>query len=102
MPATFDSFAWFLDSGAWTSRHIFPLFLAFKNENVAPALALVIFGAAIALCLWFLLHSGYIRIEVRRRANAVRATKDRREFAKKPVSPAFMGEVSRDADRTAP
>src|SRR5262245_16366990 len=67
MPSIFESPLWFLDLGAWTSHHIRPLFIAFKNDNVAPALALLIFVAALALCAAFLLYSSYIRTQVRRR-----------------------------------
>ena len=40
----------------------------FKNENVAPALASLIFFAALALCALFLLKATYIRVQVRRQA----------------------------------
>src|SRR2546423_4913662 len=82
MPSIFDKFPAFLDVGAWTSHQIFPLFLAFRNDNVAPALALVIFGAALALCAVFLLYSTYIRMQIGRRIHAVRRIKDKLGFAK--------------------
>jgi hypothetical protein len=71
----------FLELGAWTSRHIRPLFDLFRDENVAPALALIIFGTALLLCVLFLLDSTFIRMQVRRRAQVVARIKDRVEFA---------------------
>jgi hypothetical protein len=47
----FKQFPEFLELGSWTSRHIRPLFDLFRDENVAPALALIIFSSALAL-LW--------------------------------------------------
>jgi hypothetical protein len=77
-----DEFPRFLDLGAWTKEHILPLFLAFKEENFAPALALVIFASALALCAAFVLYSTYIRIQISRRTYAVRRIKDKPGFAK--------------------
>lgn len=71
----------FLDLGAWTSRHIRPLFDLFRDENVAPALALCIFGTALLLCVLFILDSTYIRTQVRRSTQIVARIKDRIEFA---------------------
>src|SRR5262249_11718673 len=71
----------FLDAGEWTRHLILPLFSAFRNDNVAPALALLIFVVAVALCAAFLLYSTYIRTEIRRRIWAVRRIKDKAAFA---------------------
>lgn len=83
MLSVFDRFPEFLELGAWTSRHIRPLFDLFRDENVAPALALIIFGSALALCFLFLFDSTYIRVQVRRRVRAVRRIKSRAEFAER-------------------
>jgi methyl-accepting chemotaxis protein len=72
----------FLDVGAWTAHLIRPLFYVFQDNNVAPALSLVIFGVAVSLCILFLFVSTYIRIQIRRRITAVRRTKDKNGFAK--------------------
>jgi archaellum component FlaC len=79
----FDQFPEFLELGAWTSRHIRPLFDLFRDENVAPALALIIFGSALALCFLFLLDSTFIRVQVRRRIRAVRNIPGKVEFAER-------------------
>jgi methyl-accepting chemotaxis protein len=71
----------FLELGAWTARHIRPLFDLFRDENVAPALALIIFGTALSLCALFLFDSTFIRVQVRRRTRVVARIKDRIEFA---------------------
>lgn len=71
----------FLELGEWTALHIRPLFDIFRNENVAPALALIIFGTALVLCALFILNSTYIRIQVRRRIHAVRRIKNKLDFA---------------------
>jgi methyl-accepting chemotaxis protein len=76
-----DDFPSFLELGEWTTRHIRPLFEIFRDENVAPALALTIVAIAIALCVLFALNTTYIRSQVRRRTRAVRRTKDKAEFA---------------------
>ena len=81
MPSIFDQLPEFLDLGAWTSRHIRPLFDLFRDENVAPALALIISGSAFALCVLFLLDSTYIRLQVSRRTRAVQRIKGKVEFA---------------------
>src|SRR6202167_2053769 len=77
----FKQFPEFLELGSWTSRHIRPLFDLFRDENVAPALALIIFSSALVLCLLFLADSIFIRAQVRRRIRAVRSIKDKVEFA---------------------
>ncbi len=78
----FDRAPSFLDVGAWTTHLITPLFYFFKDNNVAPALALLIFGIAVGLCILFLFISSYIRIQIRRRTRAVRRAKDKNGFAK--------------------
>jgi methyl-accepting chemotaxis protein len=83
MPSIFDQLPEFLDLGAWTSRHIRPLFDLFRDENVAPALALIISGSAFALCVLFLLDSTYIRLQVSRRTRAVQRIKGKVEFAER-------------------
>ena len=50
----------FLDLGAWTAANIQPLFRLFSDENVAPALALLLFSAALALCAFFLIQCTFI------------------------------------------
>jgi hypothetical protein len=82
MQAVFDKVPDFLDLGAWTTRVILPLFNFFRNENVAPALALLIFISALGLCFLFLVNSTYIRSQVRRRTRAVRRAKDKSSFVK--------------------
>ncbi len=82
MRALLDQAPSFLDLGAWTAHLILPLFYSFKNDNVAPALALVIFGAAVGLCVLFIFVSTYIRVQVRRRTRAVKRTRDKAGFAK--------------------
>jgi methyl-accepting chemotaxis protein len=77
----FDSLPSFLDLGEWTTHAILPLFYMFKNESVAPALALLIFSFALALCAIFLLDSTHIRAQVRRRIRAVSRIKDKSSFA---------------------
>jgi hypothetical protein len=81
VPAIFDQLPGFLEIGAWTTRHIRPLFDLFRDENVAPALASIIFGSALMLCIFFLIDSSFIRAQVRRRIQAVRSIKGKIEFA---------------------
>lgn len=81
MTSIFDQFPGFLDLGAWTTHHIKPLFNLFRDEDVAPALASVIFGSALVLCICFLMDSSFIRFQVRRRIQAVRSIKGKVEFA---------------------
>jgi hypothetical protein len=83
MSSVLDRLPEFLDLGAWTSRHIRPLFDLFRDENVAPALALVISGSALVLCILFLLDSTYIRLQVSRRTRAVQKIKSKVEFAER-------------------
>lgn len=71
----------FLELGEWTTRQIRPLFEIFRDENVAPALALTIVSFALALCVLFALYTTYIRSQVRRRTHAVRRIKSKVEFA---------------------
>jgi methyl-accepting chemotaxis protein len=78
-----DRFSEFLDLGAWTSQQVKPLFGLFRDENVAPALALIILGSALVLCLLFLLDSTLIRVRVWRRVRFVRRIKDRISFAER-------------------
>jgi methyl-accepting chemotaxis protein len=78
-----DRFSEFLDLGAWTSQQVKPLFDLFRDENVAPALALIILGSALVLCLLFLLDSTLIRVRVWRRVSFVRRIKDRVSFAER-------------------
>jgi hypothetical protein len=60
-----------------------PLFDLFRDENVAPALALIILGSALVLCLLFLLDSTLIRVREWRRVSFVRRIKDRVSFAER-------------------
>src|SRR5690242_19388640 len=78
-----DQFSDFLALGEWTSQQVRPLFDLFRDENVAPALALLILGGAAALCLLFLIDSTMIRARVRRRVSFVRGIKDRVSFAER-------------------
>jgi methyl-accepting chemotaxis protein len=77
----FGDFPSFFELGAWTINHIKPLFEIFRQEDVAPALALIIFGTAIGLCFLFFIETIYIRIQVRRRTRAVRRIKGKADFA---------------------
>src|SRR5258707_15783344 len=81
MPSIFDELPGFLQLGVWTTRHIRPLFDLFRDEDVAPALALIIFGSALVLCFLFLVDSSIIRAQVRRRIRAVKSIKGKVEFA---------------------
>jgi hypothetical protein len=81
MPRVFDDLPSFLDLGHWTTQFILPLFDFFKDQDVAPALALLIFCLALALCFLFLLDATYIRAQVRRRTRAVKRIKDEISFA---------------------
>jgi hypothetical protein len=81
MPSIFDELPGFLELGAWTTRHIRPLFDLFRDEDVAPALALIIFGSALVLCFLFIIDSSFIRMQVRRRIRAVRSIRGKVEFA---------------------
>ncbi len=81
MAGIFDEVPSFFDLGAWTTQLLLPLFYFFRNENVAPALALLIFIAALALCGLFLLQSTFIRSQVRARIRAVSRTGDKAGFA---------------------
>jgi hypothetical protein len=83
MFSAFDKLPGFLELGAWTSRHIRPLFDLFRDENVAPALALIILGAGLLLCICFLIDSTYIRMQVRRCTQVVARIKGRVEFAER-------------------
>jgi hypothetical protein len=67
--------------GAWTTRLITPLFYFFSDNNVAPALASIIFIAAIGLCGLFILHTIYIRGQVGWRIGAIRRIGSRADFA---------------------
>lgn len=77
---TFHDFPSFLELGAWTINHIKPLFELFRKEDVAPALALTIFGSALVLCVLFSIDTIYIRIQVYRRTRAVKRIKSKAEF----------------------
>ncbi|MEH2524188.1 MULTISPECIES: anti-phage ZorAB system protein ZorA [unclassified Bradyrhizobium] len=79
----FEHFSSFLELGAWTSQHVRPLFDLFRDENVAPALALSILVSAMIFCIAFLLDSTLIRIRVGRRIRFVRGIKDRVSFAER-------------------
>jgi methyl-accepting chemotaxis protein len=81
MNSIFAELPGFLELGAWTSRHVRPLFDLFRDENVAPALALTILGTAVLLCVLFLLDSMIIRMQVWRRTQRVARIKDRLKFA---------------------
>jgi methyl-accepting chemotaxis protein len=77
----FENLPAFLELGSWTTRHIRPLFDLFRDEDVAPALALIIFGSALVLCVLFIIDSSFIRVQVRRRIRAVGSIKGKVEFA---------------------
>jgi methyl-accepting chemotaxis protein len=77
----FDGLPSFLDLGTWTTDVIKPLFIGLQDDSVAPALALLLFCAALALCALFLLDSIHIRTQVRRRIQAVSRIKDKARFA---------------------
>jgi ABC-type transporter Mla subunit MlaD len=81
MSAIFSHVPGFLDLGAWTTDIIRPLFHMFQDDNVAPALALVILLVALGLCALFLAYSTLIRAQVRRRIRAVSQIKDQTSFA---------------------
>jgi len=81
MYPVFDWVPGFRDLGTWTSDVIKPLFIGLQDDSVAPALALLLFCAALALCALFLVDSTYIRTEVRRRIRAVSRIKDKAGFA---------------------
>jgi hypothetical protein len=66
--------------GSWTTEQIRPLFSLFKNDQVAPALALLIFLTAVGLCILFLLKTTYIRIQIKRRTRNVRQIRSKSEF----------------------
>jgi hypothetical protein len=70
----------FLDLGAWTATQIHPLFRLFLDENVAPALALFLFSAALALCAFFLIECTFIRAQIWRGLRAVKKVKTKSEF----------------------
>jgi methyl-accepting chemotaxis protein len=70
----------FLGLGAWTISIIRPLFNSFTDENVAPALALIIFAIAIGLCFLFVAETTYIRIQIRRRTNAIKTIPSKSDF----------------------
>src|SRR5215475_3177772 len=80
MSAIFSGMPDFLELGAWTNQRLQPLFSQFKNDSVAPALALVIFSVSLALCALFLADSTHIRAQVRRRIQAVSRIKDKISF----------------------
>src|SRR6516164_2562430 len=82
MSGFLDGVPSFLDLGAWTTRLVLPLFYSFRNENVAPALALLIFSTAVCLCVLFVTISTYIRAQVWRRTRMVRRIEDKANFAK--------------------
>src|SRR5215813_10708720 len=81
MGSLLDQIPSFLGLGSWTSRMIQPLFSQLRDDSVAPALALLIFAVAVALCCLFLLQSSFIRLQVWRRARIVNRIKDRPAFA---------------------
>jgi archaellum component FlaC len=66
--------------GGWTIDHIKPLFEVFLQEDVAPALALIIFGTAVTLCFLFLFGTIYIRMQVHRRTRAVNRIASKADF----------------------
>ena len=91
MTATFGDLPSFLELGAWTNRIILPLFSQFRNDNVAPALALIVFLVSLVLCALFLINSIHIRGQVRRRTRAVNRMKDKAAFVvKMPQIEALM------------
>jgi hypothetical protein len=94
MQAILEKVPSFLDLGAWTRQLILPLFLLFRNDDVAPALAFSIFGFALILCLIFLTYSRFICIQVRRQTRLIRRIKDRSAL------PAAMPEIERSMVRS--
>jgi hypothetical protein len=71
----------FLELGEWTNHIVLPLFSKFREDNVAPALALVILLVALALCALFLINSIQIRGQVQRRTRALNRIKSKANFA---------------------
>jgi hypothetical protein len=109
MSLVFDGVPGFRDLGTWTSHVIKPLLIGLQDDSVAPALALLLFCAALALCALFLVHSTHIRTQVRRRIRAVSRIKDKAGFAtampqirnsdvEKQVFATLLAEVPRDLD----
>ena len=94
MQAIFERVPSFLDLGAWTREHILPLFILFRNDDVAPALAFSIFGFAVVLCVIFLTYSRFICIQVGRQTRLIRRIKDRSTL------PAAMPEIERSMLRS--
>ncbi|MET3912679.1 hypothetical protein ABID59_007051 [Bradyrhizobium sp. S3.3.6] len=87
----FGTFPSFLEIGGWTRESIQPLFNFFKNEDVAPALAFVIFGASLLLCALFLFNVARIRIALKRRTRAIAKIPDQQNFtASMPIVDRFM------------
>jgi uncharacterized protein YukE len=71
----------FLELGDWTVRQIKPLFDLFTDDKFAPALASIIFAAALALCVLFMFQTLNIRTQIDRRTRAVRKLHTKQEFA---------------------
>jgi methyl-accepting chemotaxis protein len=67
--------------GAWTTHLITPLFNSFKDDNVAPALASIIFIVSIGLCCLFILRTIYIRGQVGLRTGSIRRIRSKADFA---------------------
>ena len=80
MAAIFGGVPSFLELGEWTNHIVLPLFSKFREDNVAPALALVILSVALALCALFLINSIQIRGQVRRRTGAINRIKNKASF----------------------
>jgi archaellum component FlaC len=71
----------FLWVGDWTVRQIKPLFDLFTDEKFAPALASIIFAAALALCFLFMLQTLNIRVQIGRRTRTIRKLHTKQDFA---------------------
>jgi hypothetical protein len=80
-PTTFSHLPGFLDLGAWTVAHLKPIFQSFRGDDVAPALAFIIFAMALALCVLFLIDSTLIRGTIWRRIRTIRKVKTKADFA---------------------
>jgi hypothetical protein len=77
----FENLPAFLELGSWTTRHIRPLFDLFRDEDVAPALALIIFGSALVLCVLFIIDSSFIRVQVATRRDRVTGDSNAKKVA---------------------
>ena len=81
LPSVFPPIPSFADLGAWTAAQLIPVFQSFRGDNVAPALALLIFSVAVMLCILFLLDAFRIWAQISRRVRSIRKVKTKTEFA---------------------